>query len=194
MRRKCRAGMRAVASIGAAVGLAILVAGCAGQAGPQATPQTSTAATSTPTSPIAAGVLIRIVPDRTTVKAGATISATVRIENTTGHGVAFSDHACDGNLVVGIASKRVPLEVAWPAAACAAWVLPTTGIHYRAELITTYRSCGSSAGTALGPVPPCGPGGQLPPLPAGSYATTAAWSGIDAKVELIDPVTITLTP
>lgn len=171
----------------------VLLAGCASGTVPLAAPSKAPASTPTPTGQPPAGVLIRVIPDQTTVKAGERIPATVRIENMTGHDVQFSDHACDGNVVPGIANETIPLEAAWAAAACASWSLPPAGVEYRAELATTYLSCSSSHSGASARLPSCTRAGRLPALPAGVYQTSAVWDRIDAEVALVDPVKITLT-
>jgi len=185
-----RLGTAAEAAV--AVLVTVLLAGCASRAMPLAAPSMSPPATPTPSRP-SAGVLIRVIPDQTTVKAGESIPATVRIENIAGHDVRFSDHACDGNIVPGIANDATPMEGAWADVACASWSLPQAGIEYRAELSTTYSSCATSATRPSGTLPRCRPGGRMPALPAGHYRTSAVWVGIDAGVAIVDPVKITLT-
>lgn len=193
----CRAGMAA-----AVVAAALLLAACAGAphagtpgSAPTSTPPQTPSAAPGSTATAAVDVVIRIIPDRTRVRAGADIAATVEVTNRTGHELALAGALCKGRFPVGIENARIPFDPPIAAIACAPWSLPPSGLTFRATISTSYGVCIAPGSESIGPKPPpCPKDGSMPPLPPGTYRTAAAVSSQTTRVSVIDPITVTLTP
>ncbi|HEV3359049.1 MAG TPA: hypothetical protein VG247_19785 [Pseudonocardiaceae bacterium] len=139
-----------------------------------------------------ADVRIKVTLQHDQVHAGDTIQGTATITNTTGKAIVV--HGCpDSWLMVGLSSPTIRFDPAIPANLCVPQLRlapgPTT---YPITVSTAYQACLGPEGHSLVPMPTCD-NGALPPLPAGTYRTTAITDGLGATVD-DPPVTVTLLP
>jgi hypothetical protein len=150
----------------------------------RATPQDVT--NSTPLS-------LRITLEQTRVAAGRPIKGTAIFTNRSGASILVAACAADGWLNVGIANHDIPYNPVSPEIACPPSVQLASGVtRIPITVMTTFQGC-SESGPGSAQYPPCNPGNQLPPLPAGAYHTVVSTSGLPAGMPAPNVVAVTLT-
>ena len=178
-------------SAAAGTALCLLLAGC-GESGarggaPRSAP--STVPTTLPDS-----LVVTFTLPSASLAAGSSETATVTVDNTTGHAVTVA--GCGG--LFGVAIRDAAIPQAPGAAACRQdFSVPPGTSAYTAVASATYLSC--SQGPPQGPLSPsCLPGPEEPPLPPGVYQ--AALYGAftveapDVPLVLPAPLPVTVTP
>jgi hypothetical protein len=134
---------------------------------------------------------IALAPTRAT--AGAPIKGAAIFTNRTGAPITVEACAADGWLNVGLASHDIPYNPSSPLIACAPSVQLASGVtRTPITVMTTYQGC-SQSGPGSTQFPPCSPGNQLPPLPAGTYHSVVVTSGLPAGTPAPNVITVTLT-
>ncbi len=139
---------------------------------------------------------IRITVDRTTARAGTSITGTAIITNSTAHPIEIKD--CHGDwLNVALANGATTSESGWEQClTLPPTQLPVGTMRMPITIDTTYSECSPHGGS----IPACihDPSGRLamPPLPPGTYSTIATMLAPENGVPEPTPNTfqITLTP
>lgn len=143
------------------------------------------------------GIEVSLELPQTTVHAGATIKATLVLDNLTGKPVK---PGCGVMYAVGVTNAQIPFDPAFPAYCAANQSLPVGITRYAVTIITTYQGC-SESGKPDGAMPGCLPGPKSgistyttpPPLPKGEYHTAIVLTGPPSNlIRLPQPITITL--
>jgi hypothetical protein len=136
---------------------------------------------------------LRITLTHTRGPAGTPINGTAIFSNRTSAPISVDACAADGWLDVGLSNRAIAYNPANPVIACAPTVwLPVGVTRTPFQIMTTYQGC-SQSGPGSAQYPPCNPGNQLPPLPAGKYHTAVITSGLAAGTPTPNVVTVTLT-
>ena len=117
--------------------------------------------------------------DRTAVTAGASIKATLVIDNHTSGAVRLPC-LVNGDMTMGLANSAVPSMFASGLVACQD-SLPVGKSAYHETIRATYPTC-SVDGPTDASSPRCDPGGAVPALPVGRYHTTISWFGMPKQI------------
>jgi hypothetical protein len=132
-----------------------------------------------------ASVTASITVPTTTVRAGASLSATITVENNSGRPIQVL--GCGPVYGVLLVGRGHHPSASWPL--CAQQItLPAGRSTYLVTVAATYHECSmnGSRGTH-----PCARDGSLPALSAGSYEATTVSASPDLPVPAPVPVTVT---
>ena len=139
------------------------------------------------TSPVS----IRLVVERTEVRAGTPIRGVAILTNSSKKSILVKACAADGWLFVGISSTTIIYNPAIATVACAASMRLKPGANrFKITVSTSYQVC-SQVATKSG-VPRCIKSG-MPPLPDGRYLTTVEILGLPSHTPHPTSIAITLT-
>jgi len=110
------------------------------------------------------GWLVTLAVAKTTVHTGAKFSATITIDNRTGHSVTVQGCQSNFDFSIGLANAKVPYQGLSGAVACSTkFRVGSTVIH--TPITAVYSSCGGQG------LPSC----ANPGLPVGKYHTVVNW-------------------
>ena len=159
-------GLRRISrTVACATVLGLSLAGCRGEETRPAS-EPANPATSEPVSPVTARIEMR----ETTLSAGASVEATVVVENSSGRAI----HAigCGPIFQLALASAAVKPRPTWPM--CLGPVtIPVGTTAYPVVVTARYELCVDPPGGGTIPaVPRCLGGGESPVLPTGDYEAT----------------------
>ena len=133
-------------------------------------------------------VVIDIELTDTTVAAGSTLPATVRVSNNSGEPVDIT--YCGAEFAIGLENDEARQELVFPMCAQGGQIPPGTTL-YDVTITTTYGTCTTMADPPAG-ARPCLPDGSTPSLPPGEYDVRLYPPGSLADAE-VPPVTVTVT-
>lgn len=121
--------------------------------------------------------------------AGRPISGAIVVINL-GSAINLS-HGCRPMYTVVLANSHYAPVIAWPTdCAAGSFVIPTGTTRLPVTVYTSYSIC-SQSGSATSSSPPCLGGGEMPPLPPGTYQARVDWSG-SVSLPPASPVTVSL--
>jgi hypothetical protein len=115
------------------------------------------------------------------IRVGATLHATIAIDNRTGHAIQVG--GCGSPFQVLLTNGTHPGNPAWPLC-LREFTIPTGHSSFKAVISARYNSCGAGSGT-----PRC-PSKGLPALPQGRYQATTYESGHTIPVPAPRPVRV----
>ena len=120
----------------------------------------------------------RLEMSRTLVAPGERITATLVVTNSSGHPINLT-RICTPGFAVALTSPTYRSKVIFAASCSTQPFIVPNGVSRRSFTVsTTYLACLGPGGSSVDhSLPPCLPGGRLPPLPAGSYRAQLYGSG-----------------
>lgn len=148
--------------------------------------------TPAPAIPPAGSLVLRLSLSRTSVTAGASLTAHVSVTNTTRRPVTLTGVCPNDWLAVGLTGPGIEFEALFVLPRCAPGVTLPPGTTTFAETIeATYRPCQLAEERT---VSHCTPGGAIP-LPPGRYRTTVTVIPGAVRGEVLPPpLTVTVLP
>jgi hypothetical protein len=133
-----------------------------------------------------ASVTASLTVPTTTVRAGASMSATITVENNSGRPIRVL--GCGPVYGVLLVGRGHHPSASWPL--CAQEItLPTGRSTYPVTVAATYHECSMNGGRGS---QPCTQDGSMPALPAGSYQATTV--SVSPYLPVPAPVPVTVTP
>jgi hypothetical protein len=129
----------------------------------------------------------RVILPSKRLAAGATMQATVRVQNDTGN--ALSVGVCQGPFQVALSNDKIKPALGWPTCGMT-FTIPVGRSTYRVIVQGSYVSCELTPGEGTPNSPAC-VDGRPPPLPPGKYQAKLYQSPQILRAP--SPITVTVT-